>query len=33
MVTVKKLYGPEQAGLPAEDWLDEPGLMDSPASV
>ena len=27
---VAKLYGPEQARLSAEDWLDESELMDSP---
>lgn len=27
---VAKLYGPEQASLSAEDWLDESDLMDSP---
>lgn len=26
---VKKLYGPEQAGLSAQDWLDEFELIDS----
>ena len=27
---VKELYGPEQAALAEEDWLDESELMDSP---
>ena len=27
---VTELYGPEQAGLSAKDWLDESDLMDSP---
>jgi hypothetical protein len=27
---VSKLYGPEQAKLSAEDWLDESELIDSP---
>jgi hypothetical protein len=27
---VKELYGPEQAGLSAEDWLNEAELIDSP---
>lgn len=27
---VTELYGPEQAGLSAKDWLDESELMDSP---
>ena len=27
---VKELYGPAQARLSAEDWLDESDLMDSP---
>jgi len=27
---VKRLFGPEQARLAAEDWLDECDLMDSP---
>ena len=27
---VKELYGPEQATLSAEDWLDEAELIDSP---
>lgn len=27
---VTELYGPEQARLSAEDWLDESELMDSP---
>lgn len=27
---VMKLYGPGQAELPAEDWLDESETMDSP---
>jgi hypothetical protein len=27
---VTKSYGPEQAGLAAEDWLEESDLMDSP---
>jgi hypothetical protein len=30
MAAVMKLYGPDQAGLSAEDWLDESELMDSP---
>jgi hypothetical protein len=30
IAAVTKLYGPEQAGLSAEDWLDESDLMDSP---
>jgi hypothetical protein len=27
---IKELFGPEQALLSAEDWLDESDLMDSP---
>jgi hypothetical protein len=27
---VKEVYGPEQAGLSAEDWLDESRLIDNP---
>ena len=27
---VTKLYGPEQAALAAQDWLDESQLIDSP---
>ena len=27
---VTELYGPEQAAVSAEDWLEESGLMDSP---
>ena len=27
---VTELYGPEQARISAEDWLDESDLMDSP---
>jgi hypothetical protein len=27
---VTELFGPEQAGLSAEDWLEEAELMDSP---
>ena len=27
---VTELFGPEQAGLSTEDWLDESELMDSP---
>jgi hypothetical protein len=27
---VTELFGPEQAGLSAEDWLEEAALMDSP---
>ncbi|MGA3194223.1 MAG: hypothetical protein ABSD39_04400 [Terriglobales bacterium] len=27
---VKELYGPEEANLSAEDWLDESDLIDSP---
>lgn len=30
IAAVTKLYGPEQARLSAEDWLDESDLMDSP---
>jgi hypothetical protein len=30
IAAVTKLYGPEQAKLAAEDWLDESELMDSP---
>ncbi len=30
IAVVTKLYGPEQARLAAEDWLDESELMDSP---
>lgn len=30
IAAVKKLHGPEQASLSAEDWLDEAELMDSP---
>jgi hypothetical protein len=30
MAAVHELYGPEQAKLSAEDWLDESELMDSP---
>jgi hypothetical protein len=30
IAAVKKLYGPAQARLSAEDWLDESELMDSP---
>ena len=30
VVAVTELYGPEQARLSAEDWLDESELMDSP---
>ena len=29
IAAVTKLYGPEQARLSAEDWLDESDLMDS----
>jgi hypothetical protein len=29
ITAVTKLYGPQQAGLSAEDWLDESELMDS----
>jgi hypothetical protein len=29
IAAVTKLYGPEQARLSAEDWLDESELMDS----
>lgn len=30
MAAVTRLYGPEQAKLSAEDWLEESELMDSP---
>jgi hypothetical protein len=30
IAAVTKLYGPEQARLSAEDWLDESDLTDSP---
>ena len=30
ITAVTKLYGPEQAKLSAEDWLDESEIMDSP---
>ncbi len=30
MAAVTKLYGPEQARVSAEDWLEESVLMDSP---
>jgi len=30
IAAVTELYGPEQARLSAEDWLDESDLMDSP---
>src|ERR1700722_4037689 len=30
MLAVPELFGPEQAGLSAEDWLDESEQMDSP---
>jgi len=30
MAAVKDLYGPEEARLSANDWLDESELMDSP---
>lgn len=30
LAAVTKLYGPEQAKLSAEDWLDESELIDSP---
>ncbi|HUN84200.1 MAG TPA: hypothetical protein VMU48_07465 [Terracidiphilus sp.] len=30
VAAVSKLYGPEQAKLSAEDWLDESELIDSP---
>jgi hypothetical protein len=30
---VTELFGPEQARLSAEDWLDESELMDSPPSA
>lgn len=30
IAAVTKLYGPEQARLAPEDWLDESELMDSP---
>ena len=30
MLAVTELFGPEQAGLSAEDWLDESEQMDSP---
>ncbi len=29
MAAVKELYGPEEASLSANDWLDESELMDS----
>ena len=30
IAAVTKLYGPEQANLAAEDWLEESEVMDSP---
>ena len=30
IAAVTELYGPEEAGLSASDWLDESELMDSP---
>jgi hypothetical protein len=30
IAAVRETYGPEQARLSAEDWLDESDLMDSP---
>jgi hypothetical protein len=30
VAAVTELYGPEQAGLAEEDWLEESELMDSP---
>jgi hypothetical protein len=30
ITAVTKLYGPEQAKLSAEEWLDESEIMDSP---
>lgn len=30
LTAVKELYGPEQAGIAEEDWLDESDLIDSP---
>lgn len=30
LAAVTELYGPEQAGLSAEDWLDESELMNRP---
>jgi len=30
LVAVRELFGPEQALLSAEDWIDESELMDSP---
>lgn len=30
LAAVTKLYGPEQAKVAGEDWLDESELMDSP---
>jgi hypothetical protein len=30
IAAVTELYGPEQASLSAEDWLEESDLMDSP---
>ena len=30
IVAVTELYGPQQAGIAAKDWLDESDLMDSP---
>ena len=30
VAAVSASYGPEQAKLSAQDWLDESGLMDSP---
>lgn len=30
LAAVKELYGPEQAGLSEQDWLDESDLMDEP---
>jgi hypothetical protein len=30
LAAVTELYGPEQAGVSTEDWLDESELMDGP---
>jgi hypothetical protein len=30
VAAVKKLFGPDEARVAAEDWLDESDLMDSP---
>ena len=30
VAAVTKLFGPDEAGVAAEDWLDESDIMDSP---